>query len=68
MPPPGENGLRHFASMDPPLQLRVQDATGTVTPTAVVGRGVELRVPLHWEKVGKGARPWRALIRVEVIW
>jgi cytochrome c551/c552 len=68
MPPPGENGLRHFAAMDPPLQLRVQDATGTVTPTAVVGRGVELRVPVHWEKVGKGARPWRARIRVEVIW
>jgi cbb3-type cytochrome oxidase cytochrome c subunit len=68
MPPPGKNGLRHFAAMDPPLQLRVEDARGTVTPTAVVGRGVELRVPVHWEKVGKGVRPWRARMRVEVIW
>ena len=68
MPAPGENGLRHFTTMDPPLQLRVQDSTGDVTPTALVGRGVELRLPVHWQKDGQSPRPWRARIRVEVIW
>jgi hypothetical protein len=68
MPVPGEDGLRHFKAMDPPLRLRVQDATGDVTPTALVGRGVELRVPVHWEDEGRGARPWKSRIRIEVIW
>jgi hypothetical protein len=68
MPAPGEHGLRHFTTMDPPLQLRVQDSTGDVTPTALVGRGVELRLPVHWQKDGPSPRPWRARIRVEVIW
>jgi len=68
MPAPGEDGMRHFNTMDPPLQLRVQDSTGDVTPTALVGRGVELRLPVHWEKEGRGPRPWRAQFRMEVIW
>ena len=68
MPAPGEDGVRHFETMDPPLYLRVQDATGDVTPTALVGRGVELRLPVHWEREARGPRPWRAHIRVEVIW
>jgi len=68
MPPPGEQGLRHFETMDPPLRLRVTDSAGPIKPTAVVGRDVELRVPVRWEQVGQGALPWQAQLKVEVIW
>jgi mono/diheme cytochrome c family protein len=60
--PTEDDGALNYTSMDPPVTLRIE---GAPAPTPVIGRGVDLLIPVRLQRAG--AR-YEAHFSVEVSW